>query len=76
MMAGKFPSAHPLVAFAEALVRAALNGHRRAFNQIAQQDRGTRGQGISAAAKAAARSFPRTRETASVTRGHLWNVRL
>ena len=34
------PSAHPLLAFAEALVRAALNGHRRAFDQIANRIEG------------------------------------
>jgi hypothetical protein len=36
----KSRSAHPLLAFAEALIRAALNGHRRAFDQIANRIEG------------------------------------
>ncbi len=40
VMAAKSPSAHPLLAFAEALVRAALNGRLRAFVEIANRIEG------------------------------------
>ncbi len=39
-MAAKSPSAHPLLAFAEELVRAALSGRLRAFDEIANRIEG------------------------------------
>jgi hypothetical protein len=40
VLAAKSPSSHPLLAFAEALVRAALNGRLRAFVEIANRIEG------------------------------------
>jgi len=44
VIAAKESSAHPLLAFAEVLVRAALDGHRRAFDQIANRIEGRVGK--------------------------------
>jgi hypothetical protein len=40
VLAAKSPSAHPLLAFAEALIRAALNGRLRAIVEIANRIEG------------------------------------